>query len=67
MEGVAQASLHGDRAHVIIDTSVWTPDQLTIALAEKGVTVTATETVESTLEDVFILLAHRGRDALAQA
>ena len=67
MAGVAQASLHGDRAHVIIDTSVWTPDQLTRALAEKGVTVTATETVDSTLEDVFILLAHRGKDSLARA
>ena len=63
MDGVAQASLHGDRAHVIIDSDVWTPEQLKKALAEKGVEVQSTETVESSLEDVFILLAHRGKEA----
>ena len=26
MDGVAQASLHGDRAHVIIDPDVWTAE-----------------------------------------
>jgi ABC-2 type transport system ATP-binding protein len=61
MEGVAQASLHGDRAHVIIDPLRWTPQRLTKALAEKNVTVQSTETVVSTLEDVFTLLAHRGK------
>jgi ABC-2 type transport system ATP-binding protein len=61
MEGVAQASLHGDRAHVILDPDHWTVESLTKALAEKGVVVHSTETVESSLEDVFTLLAHRGK------
>jgi ABC-2 type transport system ATP-binding protein len=65
MDGVAQASLHGDRAHVIVDPDIWTPDRLTKSLAEKGVNVQSTETVESTLEDVFILLAHRGKESLS--
>ncbi|HSA99273.1 MAG TPA: ABC transporter ATP-binding protein [Anaerolineales bacterium] len=60
-EGVAQASLHGDRAHVILDPSHWSPDKLTNYLAGKGITVHSIETVQSTLEDVFTLLAHRGR------
>ena len=60
-EGVAQASLHGDRAHVILDPSQWSPDKLTNYLAGKGITVQSIETVQSTLEDVFTLLAHRGR------
>jgi ABC-2 type transport system ATP-binding protein len=60
-DGVAQASLHGDRAHVIIDPDIWTPEGLTKRLAEKGITVQAIERVQSTLEDVFTLLAHRGR------
>jgi ABC-2 type transport system ATP-binding protein len=59
-EGVAQASLHGDRAHVILDLNKWTPDNLTTYLAGKGITVQSVETVQSTLEDVFILLAHQG-------
>jgi ABC-2 type transport system ATP-binding protein len=67
MEGVAQASLHGDRAHVIIDPDHWTPKHLTKALAEKGINVQSTETVESTLEDVFTLLAHRGKASLPLA
>ncbi len=61
MEGIAQASLHGDRAHVIIDTNIWTVDSLRNKLSDKGITVQGVETVESTLEDVFTLLAHRGR------
>jgi hypothetical protein len=65
MEGIAQASLHGDRAHVIIDPDVWTPQRLTKTLTGKGISVESTETVESTLEDVFILLAHRGKESLA--
>jgi ABC-2 type transport system ATP-binding protein len=60
-EGVAQASLHGDRAHVILDSIKWSPNLLTKYLAGKGITVTSIETVQSTLEDVFTLLAHRGR------
>ena len=60
-EGVAQASLHGDRAHVILDSTRWSPDSLTKYLSSKGITVNSVETVQSTLEDVFTLLAHRGR------
>jgi ABC-2 type transport system ATP-binding protein len=60
-EGVAQASLHGDRAHMILDSTQWSRDHLTTYLAEKGITVNSIETVQSTLEDVFTLLAHRGR------
>jgi ABC-2 type transport system ATP-binding protein len=65
VEGVAQASLHGDRAHVIIDPRRWTPQELIEFLSEKKITVRSIETVESTLEDVFTLLAHRGRDSLS--
>ncbi len=64
MEGVAQASLHGDRAHVIVDPQHWTKDSLTSALSKKNITVQSVETVESTLEDVFTLLAHRGKASL---
>ncbi len=60
-EGVAQASLHGDRAHVILDSNQWAPHTLTNYLANKGISVNSIETVQSTLEDVFTLLAHRGR------
>jgi hypothetical protein len=60
-EGVAQASLHGDRAHVILDPDRWSPENLTQYLAGKGLTVNSVETVQSTLEDVFTLLAHRGK------
>jgi ABC-2 type transport system ATP-binding protein len=58
MEGVIQASLHGDRAHVIIKPGEWTPERLTENLSHKGITVRSVEAVESTLEDVFTLLAH---------
>ncbi len=58
MDGIAQASLHGDRAHVILKPGELTPDQLTKELADKNITVQSIETVESTLEDVFTLLAH---------
>lgn len=64
MEGVAQASLHGDRAHVIVDPQQWTPKRLKNALAKEKITVQSVETVESTLEDVFTLLAHRGKASL---
>jgi ABC-2 type transport system ATP-binding protein len=60
MDGVAQASLHGDRAHVIIQPEVWTPEKLRKALKEKGLKVESIEPVQSSLEDVFTLLAHRG-------
>jgi drug efflux transport system ATP-binding protein len=60
-EGVAQASLHGDRAHVILDATKWSSQSLTNYLAGKGITVNSIETVQSTLEDVFTLLAHRGK------
>ena len=58
MDGIIQASLHGDRAHVIIKPGEWTPESLTSNLAGKGITVQTIEPVESTLEDVFTLLAH---------
>jgi ABC-2 type transport system ATP-binding protein len=64
MEGVAQASLHGDRAHVIVDPQHWTAESLTAALSKKNITVESVETVESSLEDVFTLLAHRGKASL---
>ncbi len=60
-EGIAQASLHGDRAHVILDPTKWPAEQLTSYLSGKGITVNSIETVQSTLEDVFTLLAHRGQ------
>jgi ABC-2 type transport system ATP-binding protein len=57
-EGIAQASLHGDRAHVIVTPGEWTPDRLMARLGDKGIAVQSIDTVESTLEDVFTLLAH---------
>jgi ABC-2 type transport system ATP-binding protein len=60
-EGVAQASLHGDRAHVILNTAQWSPESLTDYLAAKNIAISEIEEVQSTLEDVFTLLAHRGR------
>jgi drug efflux transport system ATP-binding protein len=57
-EGIAQASLHGDRAHVIIRGNEWTPERLQAHMADKGISVRSAESVESSLEDVFTLLAH---------
>jgi ABC-2 type transport system ATP-binding protein len=57
-EGIAQASLHGDRAHVIVKGGHWTPESLQERLADKGIAVHSVEPVESSLEDVFTLLAH---------
>ncbi len=57
-EGIAQASLHGDRAHVIVKPKEWTPARLTAYLKKNKIGVKSIETVESTLEDVFTLLAH---------
>jgi ABC-2 type transport system ATP-binding protein len=59
LEGIAQASLHGDRAHVIVKPGGWTPEALRGKLEEAGIRVQTIEPVESTLEDVFTLLAHR--------
>jgi ABC-2 type transport system ATP-binding protein len=59
MEEVVQASLHGDLAHVIVKAGEWSPDSLTAKLAEHGILVSRVETVEPTLEDVFLLLAHQ--------
>jgi ABC-2 type transport system ATP-binding protein len=63
-EGITQASLHGDRAHVILDATAWTPAGLTNHLGQKGVLVQSVETVQSNLEDVFTILAFRGRNGL---
>jgi len=57
-DGIAQASLHGDRAHVLVKPKQWTSKRMTAHLKDKGITVQSIETVESTLEDVFTLLAH---------
>ena len=59
MEEVVQASLHGDLAHVIVKAGDWSSDTLTAKLAEHGILVSRVETVEPTLEDVFLLLAHQ--------
>ncbi len=58
VDGIAQASLHGDRAHVIVKGSEWTPERMQQWLGGKGIRVQSVETVESSLEDVFTLLAH---------
>jgi len=58
LDGIAQASLHGDRAHVIVKPGAWTPESLSDQLARQGVVVHSIETVESNLEDVFNFLAH---------
>ncbi|MBZ0301663.1 MAG: ABC transporter ATP-binding protein [Anaerolineae bacterium] len=59
LPGIAQSRLEGDRAHVIVTPGAWTPESLTAALTGQGMTVTAVEPVEPTLEDVFTLLARR--------
>ncbi len=58
MDGIAQASLHGDRAHVIVQPEAWTPEALAKELTTRGLKVESIETVQSTLEDVFTFLAH---------
>jgi ABC-2 type transport system ATP-binding protein len=62
LPGIAQASLHGDRAHVILQSGAWTTESLTAKLAESGIQVQSIETVASSLEDVFTLLAHQGQE-----
>jgi ABC-2 type transport system ATP-binding protein len=59
LPGIIQARLEGDQAHVIVAPDAWSPEALTATLAERAITVTAVEPVESTLEDVFTLLARR--------
>ncbi len=56
--GIAQASLHGDRAHIIVKPGEWTPESLTARLGGEGIRVQSMEAVELNLEDVFTLLAH---------
>jgi ABC-2 type transport system ATP-binding protein len=56
--GIAQASLHGDRAHIIVKPGEWSPETLTAKLGGQGIKVQSIEAVESNLEDVFTLLAH---------
>jgi len=56
--GIAKASLHGDRAHVIVKPGEWTQAALKGKLAGEGIRVQSIELVESNLEDVFTLLAH---------
>ena len=57
--GVAQASMHGDLAQVILADNSVTVQMLTDALTAQGITISAAELVEATLEDVFVLLAHK--------
>jgi ABC-2 type transport system ATP-binding protein len=57
-DGIAQASLHGDRAHVIVKPGAWTPEKLQARLGQAGISVQSIENVDSSLEDVFTLLAH---------
>jgi hypothetical protein len=59
MEGVAQASLHGDLAHVIVKANGGSPQSITERLAGFGIQVTGVEPVEPTLEDVFLLLSRQ--------
>jgi ABC-2 type transport system ATP-binding protein len=59
--GIAQATLHGDRAHIILDPDIWTTVHLKKELESKGIVIQSMIKVESTLEDVFTLLAHRGK------
>ncbi len=65
MDCVAQASLHGDRAHVIVKAEQCLPQELTARLAEHGVAVQSVEPVQTTLEDVFTLLASMGKSGAA--
>jgi ABC-2 type transport system ATP-binding protein len=61
MNGIAHATLHGDRAHVILDPELWTTPHLKNELEKKGISLISMEKVEPNLEDVFTLLAHRGK------
>jgi ABC-2 type transport system ATP-binding protein len=57
LPGIVQARLDADRAHIIVSPGAWTPETLTSALAERGITVSVVEPGEAALEDVFTLLA----------
>jgi ABC-2 type transport system ATP-binding protein len=59
LPGISQASMHGDRAQVILSSNDWTPDSLSNKLSENGITVHSVEPAEPTLEDVFTLLARQ--------
>lgn len=59
LPGVTQASMHGDLAQVILADNSVTINAMTDALRLKDITVGAAELVEATLEDVFVLLAHK--------
>ncbi|HEY3341476.1 MAG TPA: ABC transporter ATP-binding protein [Anaerolineae bacterium] len=59
MAGISQASMHGDRAQVILSSNEWTPESLSHKLSESGITVHSVEPAEPTLEDVFTLLARQ--------
>jgi hypothetical protein len=48
---------------VIIDTGQWNPQSMTRLLVEKGIKVESIDPVESTLEDVYTLLASQGQGA----
>jgi ABC-2 type transport system ATP-binding protein len=61
MPGIAQATLHGDRAHVILDPEQWSTPHLKNELQNNNIEVRSMEKVEPNLEDVFTLLAHRGK------
>ncbi len=55
--GINDARLEGDKAHAIIDPALWTHETLTERLTANGLTVSAIEDAEPSLEDVFTLLA----------
>jgi len=57
--GIAQASLRGDQAQVIVAAGQWTHDTLSARFSEQGLSVSGIQIVEPTLEDVFTLLAHQ--------
>jgi ABC-2 type transport system ATP-binding protein len=59
LPGIAQASMHGDLAQVTLANDDWTPQALTAKLQENGIAVGGIEMAEPTLEDVFVLLAHK--------
>lgn len=61
--GITRASLHGDQAHVIIDTAQWDPRSMSSLLVGKGIKVGSIHPVDSTLEDVYTLLASQGQEA----
>jgi hypothetical protein len=60
MNGIAQEGLHGDRTHVFVIPDVLTTDRLIEAMDRLKIKVQSIEKGESSLEDVFTLLAHTG-------